>query len=130
MAASTSHPTLTAESVGADKILDGYVYNSTDCTYNTMHGLSYTDSTTASPSKNSTDIAFDSDAYYKVYSTVSNATAGHVINPIQSAGLSTRWSASIKYGRVQVKAKLPDGWVIGFLLLPSHRFTEQSACLQ
>jgi beta-glucanase (GH16 family) len=107
-------PTLTADNIGAAAVLDGYVYNMTDCTFNVTNGLSYTESSTISSSSplginSTTDIAFDANAYYKACSAVSNSTAGSVINPVQSARLSTRWSASIRYGRVEVKAKLPTG---------------------
>jgi beta-glucanase (GH16 family) len=107
-------PTLTADNIGEAAVLDGYVYNMTDCTFNVTNGLSYTESSTISSSSplginSTTDIAFDANAYYKACSAVSNSTAGSVINPVQSARLSTRWSASIRYGRVEVKAKLPTG---------------------
>jgi hypothetical protein len=106
-------PTLTADQIGAEAVLDGYIYNLTDCTFNATRGFSYTDSSKGSADKNSTaggqNSTFDAKGYYKACSAVSNSTAGQVINPVQSARLSTRWSASIKYGRVEVKAKLPTG---------------------
>jgi Glycosyl hydrolases family 16 len=40
---------------------------------------------------------------------VSNSTAQTVINPVRSARLSTKGSKSIKYGKVEVVAKLPVG---------------------
>ena len=40
---------------------------------------------------------------------VSNATAGTVINPVQSARLTTKNSHHIQYGKVEVVAKLPRG---------------------
>jgi beta-glucanase (GH16 family) len=52
---------------------------------------------------------FDADNYYKSCSRVANATAGTIINPVQSARLTTRYSASIKYGRVEIRAKMPTG---------------------
>ncbi|KAI8891799.1 hypothetical protein BC833DRAFT_613287, partial [Globomyces pollinis-pini] len=40
------------------------------------------------------------------------AAAGGTINPIQSASIRTSKSVSIKYGKVEVKAKLPKGdWI-------------------
>ncbi|KZV97547.1 concanavalin A-like lectin/glucanase [Exidia glandulosa HHB12029] len=39
----------------------------------------------------------------------SNSTEGKVINPVQSARLSTRISHSVKYGRIEVRARLPTG---------------------
>ena len=57
--------------------------------------------------------------YTSACSAVSNATAGNVINPVQSARLTTRFSGSIKFGRVEVRAKMPAGWVVCFSLLLS-----------
>lgn len=39
----------------------------------------------------------------------SNATLGTMINPVQSARLTTSGKKTIKYGRVEVIAKLPKG---------------------
>lgn len=40
---------------------------------------------------------------------VTNTTNGTIVNPVRSARLSTKLGASIKYGRVEVTAKLPAG---------------------
>lgn len=40
---------------------------------------------------------------------ITNSTNGTIINPVKSARLNTKKGASIKYGRVEVKAKLPVG---------------------
>ncbi|KAG0698422.1 glycoside hydrolase family 16 protein [Suillus ampliporus] len=40
---------------------------------------------------------------------VSSAQSGTVINPVMSGRLNTRGKQSIKYGRVEVRAKLPQG---------------------
>ncbi|KAF2719452.1 glycoside hydrolase family 16 protein [Polychaeton citri CBS 116435] len=40
---------------------------------------------------------------------VTNTTNGTIVNPVKSARLSTRLGANIKYGRVEVVAKLPAG---------------------
>jgi beta-glucanase (GH16 family) len=40
---------------------------------------------------------------------ISNSTANTVINPVRSARLTTKLSKSIKYGKVEVVAKLPIG---------------------
>ncbi|KZV93954.1 concanavalin A-like lectin/glucanase [Exidia glandulosa HHB12029] len=78
-------PTLTSDVIGRPAILDGYTYNITSCTAaNTKHNVTSC-------------------------SAVSNSTAGAVINPVMSARLHTRNSKSIRYGRVEVKAKLPQG---------------------
>jgi beta-glucanase (GH16 family) len=41
--------------------------------------------------------------------SVTNSTTGTIINPVKSARLTTKKSASIRYGRIEVKAKLPNG---------------------
>jgi hypothetical protein len=92
-------PTLTSDVIGQDAIFDNTIYNITGCTYNETHPL-------AAGEK------FDTDAYIAACSAVSNATLGTVINPVQSARLLTRGRSSIRYGRVEVRAKMPTGdWV-------------------
>ncbi|KAH7140029.1 concanavalin A-like lectin/glucanase domain-containing protein [Dactylonectria estremocensis] len=39
----------------------------------------------------------------------SNATLGQIINPVRSARLNTRSKKTIKYGRVEVRARMPKG---------------------
>jgi beta-glucanase (GH16 family) len=39
----------------------------------------------------------------------SNSTSGQIINPVRSARLTTAGKKTIKYGRVEVVAKLPKG---------------------
>lgn len=99
-------PTLTADNIGEAAIIDNYVYNITGCTYNATKGISYTSQT---PANSATDPSYDAISYLKACSAVSNVTSGQVINPVQSARLSTRKSASIRYGRVEVRAKIPTG---------------------
>lgn len=101
-------PTLTSDSIGENAIIDGFVYNITGCTYNITQGLTYTSSAVASAAI-APNRPFNLAGYTAACSAVSNATAGKVINPVQSARLSTRKSASIKYGRVEVRAKIPTG---------------------
>lgn len=74
-------PTLTSSVIGQDAVLDGYTFNLTGCT-----------------NANSTSCG-----------AVSNRTAGVVINPVMSARISTKGKKSIRYGRVEVNAKLPRG---------------------
>ncbi|KAF8882971.1 GH16 beta-1,3-glucan recognition protein [Infundibulicybe gibba] len=104
-------PTLTSDAIGESAILDGHVFNITGCTFNITRGLTYT--TTSPVSTNTTiigsDADFDAAGYYAACSAVSNITSGQIINPVQSARLSTRRSASIKYGKVEVRAKIPTG---------------------
>ncbi|KAF5353816.1 hypothetical protein D9758_010572 [Tetrapyrgos nigripes] len=103
-------PTLTSDSVPMSQILDGSVYNITGCTYNITNGFSYTSDSRNAPHSSAFGAdSFDADAYYKACSAVSNATQGQIINPVQSARLNTRRTASIKYGKVEVRAKIPTG---------------------
>jgi hypothetical protein len=104
-------PTLTSDNIGVTAVEGGYVYNITGCTYNVTRGLSYTSASNL-PTNSSAigaDQTFDLAAYTKACSAVSNVTSGQIINPVQSARLSTRKTASIKYGRVEVRAKIPTG---------------------
>ncbi|KAH9475151.1 Beta-1,3-glucan-binding protein [Psilocybe cubensis] len=104
-------PTLTSDIIGEDAIVDGHVFNITGCTFNITQGISYT-SSIALPTNSSAigaDQAFDIGSYTRACSAVSNATSGQIINPIQSARISTRKTASIRYGRVEVRAKIPTG---------------------
>ena len=95
-------PTLTADNIGSDAVFDGAVYNITGCTFNeTSPNNGYI-------TQNGQQV-FDWDGYLNACSAVSNATAGTVINPVQSARISTRYSSSIRYGRVEIKAKMPNG---------------------
>ena len=91
-------PTLTSNNIGNAAVLDGAVYNITDCTFNI-----------AVPNNGTMNGRFDEVEYLAACSAVSNATLGTVINPVQSARLSTRNSASIRYGRVEIRAKMPNG---------------------
>jgi len=95
-------PTLTSDSIGNNAIFDGTVYNITGCTFNqtrpnngfiTENGATF----------------FDEAGYLQACSAVSNRTAGTVINPVQSARINTKGKASIRYGRVEIKAKMPNG---------------------
>ncbi|KAF8129016.1 glycoside hydrolase family 16 protein [Boletus edulis] len=94
-------PTLTSDIIGMDNVLNGYTFNLTDCTYNDTNPE-------ALPGGNNSSTT-DANAYYQACGAVSNSTSGTVINPVQSARISTRNSASIRYGRVEVRAKLPRG---------------------
>lgn len=95
-------PTLTSDSIGNDAVFDGTVYNITDCTFN------QTRPNNGFITKNGAT-AFDEAGYVKACSAVSNRTAGTVINPVQSARINTKGKASIKYGRVEIRAKMPNG---------------------
>ncbi|KAH9958464.1 glycoside hydrolase family 16 protein [Russula dissimulans] len=77
-------PTLTSDVIGRDAIFDGHTFNLTGCTNTNLTACG----------------------------VVSNATAGTVINPVMSARISTKGKRSIRYGKVEVRAKLPRGdWI-------------------
>ncbi|KAJ3855773.1 glucan 1,3-beta-glucosidase [Lentinula lateritia] len=62
------------------------------------------------------DNVFDYGGYYAACSATANTTAGTIVNPVQSARISTIMNArsgsgngSTKYGRVEIRAKMPTG---------------------
>ncbi|EAU80625.1 glucan 1,3-beta-glucosidase [Coprinopsis cinerea okayama7 len=96
-------PTLTADNIGMDAVLDGTIYNITGCTFNeTRPDGGFILQPDGSQ-------VFDIEGYTNACSKVSNATSGAIINPVQSARLTTIKSASIRYGRVEIRAKMPHG---------------------
>ncbi|KAF7188577.1 Beta-1,3-glucan-binding protein [Pseudocercospora fuligena] len=86
-------PTLTTEStnITAAQLLNGYRLNLTDTAGD--------GSCTAAEGSNITTAC----------SIASNATEGMIINPVRSARLTTIESLRMKYGKIEVKAKLPAG---------------------
>lgn len=74
-------PTLTSDVIGRNAIFDGYTFNLTGCTNTNLTACG----------------------------VVSNATTGTVVNPAMSARISTKGKRSIRYGKVEVRAKLPQG---------------------
>lgn len=94
-------PTLTLDttSITPDQLLDGYTLNLTSCTGTIASDCSVT----------------------------SNVTTNTIINPVRSARLSTKGKKGIKYGRIEVVAKLPAGdWLwpaIWYVKLCSFHFS-------
>ncbi|KAH9950815.1 concanavalin A-like lectin/glucanase domain-containing protein [Amylocystis lapponica] len=74
-------PTLTSDEIGEGSLFDGYTYSLDGCTTANQTACSVT----------------------------SSNDSGIVVNPVQSARISTQKSYSIQYGRVEVRAKLPRG---------------------
>lgn len=74
-------PTLTSDIIGTGAIFDGYTYNISGCTTTNLTACSAT----------------------------SDSATGSVINPVMSGRLSTVNSQSMKYGMVEIRAKLPTG---------------------
>jgi hypothetical protein len=91
-------PTLTSDVIGRDAIFNGYTYNLTGCT----------------------------NQDWKACGAVSNSTTGVVINPVQSARLTTRISHNIQFGRVEVRAKIPRGYGLVYFLPFAVIFTDTS----
>ncbi|KAF1992474.1 glycoside hydrolase family 16 protein [Aulographum hederae CBS 113979] len=79
-------PTLTTEStdITLDQMTDGYVLNLTTAGTCTTKSVS-------------------------MCSIRSNKTAGHIINPVRSARLTTKGKKTLRYGKVEVIAKMPKG---------------------
>ncbi|GFZ47910.1 hypothetical protein JCM24511_05657 [Saitozyma sp. JCM 24511] len=77
-------PTLTADALGAAAITNGYTLN-------------LTSDGTCTSSNVSECVA------------VSNSSTNSIVNPVQSARLVTRGKVSIKYGKVEVTARMPLG---------------------
>jgi beta-glucanase (GH16 family) len=77
-------PTLTSDAIGQTAVFDNHVFNISGCT-----GANYTEC-----------------------SAVSNMTTNQVIPPVMSARLTTRLSRSMRFGRVEIRAKIPRGdWI-------------------
>ncbi|KAH8659712.1 concanavalin A-like lectin/glucanase domain-containing protein [Ilyonectria robusta] len=91
-------PTMTLEStdITYEQLVNGHTVNLT--TDGRADGKCTTDQTQAD----------DLDARYPC-AAVSNATKGQIINPVRSARLNTRGKKTIRYGRVEVTARMPRG---------------------
>ncbi|OCB89589.1 putative member of glycoside hydrolase family GH16 [Sanghuangporus baumii] len=74
-------PTLTSDVIGSNAIFDGFTFNITGCTV----------------------------ANSSACGAVSNQTTKTVINPVQSARLTTVNSTSIQYGKIEIRAKISTG---------------------
>ncbi|CAO1614614.1 unnamed protein product [Parajaminaea phylloscopi] len=82
-------PTLTADSLGPEAVVNGYTLNLT------------ADGTCTASNKSDFSCA-----------VASNASTGVVLPPVQSARLITNFSTTIKYGRIEVRARMPTGdWI-------------------
>ena len=76
----------------------------------TGNGYGGTNSTTAgSNSTTSSNSTSSPGSGANACTAVSSAQAGTVINPVMSGRINTRGKKSIKYGKVEVRAKLPQG---------------------
>lgn len=84
-------PTLTTETTNITpaEILNGYVLNLTDAGSGTC-------------------TSHDKD-YVNDCSIRSNKTSGAIVNPVRSARLTTKGKKTMKYGRIEVTAKMPRG---------------------
>ncbi|KAK2592717.1 hypothetical protein QQS21_009592 [Conoideocrella luteorostrata] len=87
-------PTLTLETtkITEAQMLDNHVLNLT------------TDGTCTSREQRLSNLTYNNPCWAR-----SNATSRAIINPVRSARLTTSGKKTIKYGRVEVEAKLPSG---------------------
>lgn len=79
--------------------------NSTTTGGSTSSGNSTTSSNSTTASNSTTSGGLSSNPC----TAVSSASSGTVINPVMSGRINTRGKKSIKYGKVEVRAKLPQG---------------------
>lgn len=100
-------PTTTLEStdITYEQLVNGHTVNLT--TDARADGACTADQTQAIDAR-TTDQSQDIDARYPC-AAVSNSTKGQIINPVRSARLNTRGKKTIKYGRVEVTARMPRG---------------------
>lgn len=82
--------------------------NGTTDTNTTVSGGG-TNGTTATNSTTTTNSTSSAGGGVNACTAVSSAQAGAVINPAMSGRINTRGKKTIKYGKVQVRAKLPQG---------------------
>ncbi|KAJ7077220.1 glycoside hydrolase family 16 protein [Mycena epipterygia] len=89
---------------------DGTTYNSTDCTFNLTAPNAGFNVPPPPGSPAGTPNSFDWNGYFAACSRTTNSTAGSIINPVQSARVTTLISAgALRYGRIEVRAKMPTG---------------------
>ncbi|KAJ9474286.1 hypothetical protein PHBOTO_004351 [Pseudozyma hubeiensis] len=114
-------PTFTSDVIGEANILDGYTVNLTadgTCTAKKPKWNSIDKTVPMQIAINSTN----TDCVAR-----SNATLGTVIPPIQSARLTTNGTAAIRYGRVEVRARMPTGdwiWPAVWMMPRDERYGE------
>ncbi|KAF7543012.1 hypothetical protein G7Z17_g11091 [Cylindrodendrum hubeiense] len=92
-------PTTTLEStdITYDQLINGHTVNLT------------TDGRSDGKCTADKSVPIDDDKARSPCAAVSNATEGQIINPVRSARLNTRGKKSIRYGRVEVTARMPRG---------------------
>lgn len=87
---------------------NGTTVNGTTTGNGTFSGNSTSGNSTASNSTASNSTA-SSGPVENPCTAVSSAAAGSVINPVMSGRINTRGKKTIRYGKVEVRAKLPQG---------------------
>lgn len=95
-------PTLTTEStdITTDQLVNGFNVNMT--TDADKWGKCTSDEDSTTDDRHPIDVRYPCAA-------VSNSTKGQIINPVRSARLNTKGKKSIRYGRVEVTARMPKG---------------------
>lgn len=100
-------PTLTADMIGESNLLNGYTVNLTKTGACTADHVPWTDESSSLDVKQQAIRNADTNCQIS-----SNATLGTIIPPVQSARLITNGTFSMRYGRVEVRARMPTGdWI-------------------
>lgn len=102
--------------------------NSTTSGYGGNSTTTGSGNSTTTGSSNSTSSSNSTTASSNPCTAVSNNQSGTIINPVMSGRLNTRGKQTIKYGRVEVRAKLPQGdWLWPAIwMLPQGNSTSSS----
>ncbi|KAL2210724.1 concanavalin A-like lectin/glucanase [Sarocladium strictum] len=95
-------PTLTTETtnITPDQLVNGYKVNMT--TDAEKWGKCTSDEDSIADDQHPHDVRYPC-------ASVSNSTKGQIINPVRSARLNTKGKKTIRYGRVEVTARMPKG---------------------
>jgi hypothetical protein len=95
-------PTLTTETtnITPDQLVNGYKVNMT--TDADKWGKCTSDEDSVVDDRHPHDVRYPCAA-------VSNTTKGQIINPVRSARLNTKGKKTIRYGRVEITARMPKG---------------------
>lgn len=95
-------PTLTTEStdITPNQLINGFKVNMT--TDSSTWGKCTSDEDSVEDDRHPSDVRYPCAA-------VSNSTKGQIINPVRSARLNTKGKKTIRYGRVEITARMPKG---------------------
>ncbi|KAJ9474298.1 GH16 domain-containing protein [Pseudozyma hubeiensis] len=97
-------PTLTSDIIGDAAVTNGYTVNLTRSGECTAEHVPWMDRSNSNDLREASIGNADTNCQI-----TSNSTLGTVIPPVQSARLTTNSSFSMRYGRVEVRARMPTG---------------------